>query len=233
MIKAKTHATYEVKPEGACYVLYSDALPLSTPAGRLYALPTAALAEAVADEWRAQTDKVMPSTMPLTQLAATALDILPEKREQIVAQLAGYGASELLCHRAELPPALARRQQEVWQPLLDWCAFRFDALLRVGAGIMPLEQSADSLRALHGAVAGYDDFRLVGLSCAVDVTGSLVLGLALAEKERSPEAIFQAAELDAHFQAEAWGPDPAVEAKHRSIRNEIENCARWFELLGD
>ena len=222
---------FDVVAGDGTYVLRQNGVPLLTPAGKPYRLPTNALAEAIAAEWRAQTDKVIPSTMPLTQLAATAIDIVPQQREVIVGQLMAHASTELLCHRAASPPALVRQQQEIWQPYLDWCARHFDALLHVGAGIMPIAQSGDAFHALRKAIETYDDFCLAGLSSAVDAAGSLVLGLALTEQHSKADAVFEAAELDAHFQIRKWGGDPVVNARHEKIRRELEACERWFNLL--
>jgi chaperone required for assembly of F1-ATPase len=220
-----------VVSDGSHHVIHRAGRVLKTPAGKAYRLPTAKLAEAIAAEWRAQGDKIVPATMPLAQLAATAIDIVPQKRSEIIEQVVGYAASELLCHRAATPAALAHQQQEVWQPLLDWCALRFDALLCPGTGIMPINQTAEAVRALHKAIAGYDDFFLAGLSSAVDAAGSLVLGLALIEQNRSADEVFRAAELDAHFQTIAWGTDPVITARHEAIRRDLEACENWFALL--
>ncbi len=224
-------AELNVHHEGKHYALLRGDKPLMTPAKRPYHLPTKELAEDVAREWRAQGDKIAPATMPMTQLAATALDIVSKDRERIVRQIVAFASTELLCHRADHPPQLAERQQEVWQPLLDWCALRFKALMKVGNGVMPIEQTTEAVRALHDGVAVYDDFMLAGLSHAVEVSGSLVLGLALAERERSAVDIFKAAELDSSFQALAWGADPVTTARFEAVRRDLENCEKWFTLL--
>jgi chaperone required for assembly of F1-ATPase len=49
--------------------LLLDNKPVRTPAKRELALPTRALAEAVATEWKAQGERIDPATMPLTRLA--------------------------------------------------------------------------------------------------------------------------------------------------------------------
>jgi len=224
-------ATYAVENTDDAFILTRNGQPVKTPAGGAYRLPTRALAEAVAAEWRAQGAKPQPATMPLTQLAATALDLLPQKREAIVNQLIAYATSELLCHRVEVPAALARQQQEVWQPYLDWCALRFDALLLVSKGVMPITQPPETLKALRQTLSGYADFPLSGLSAAVDACGSLVLGLALAERHQSAAFIFAAAELDASYQMDRWGQDPDIIARHASLRRELEACEQWFAGL--
>lgn len=220
-----------LRNEGGFYVICRGDQPLATPAQHPYALPNQALAQAVADEWRAQGEKIVPASMPMTQLASTALDIVAKDRDQLMRQILSYATTELLCHRADHPPELAARQNKLWQPYIDWCALRYKALLNVGTGIMPIAQTAEALGALHDGVAAYDDFMLAGLSHAVDVSGSLVLGLALAERVHSATDIFMAAELDASFQTLQWGADPVATARFDSVRRDLGNCERWFRLL--
>lgn len=227
----KPFASLRVVKEGKTFALRWGDRPLLTPAGHPYAVPTEELAEAMAEEWRKQGDKLKPATMPMTQLAATALDIVAKDRDRIVRQVIAYASTELLCHRASDPLALVKRQEEVWQPLLDWCAVECKALLKVGQGVMPIEQTPEAIRALHDLVETFDDFELAGLSHGVEVTGSLILGLALAKRERSATEIFKAAELDASFQALAWGADSATTARFNAVRQDLEVCERWFGVL--
>lgn len=227
---AKIFEGLRVKKDQGAFGIYRVDKALLTPAGHSYRLPTERMAEAVVSEWKSQGDKIVPANMPMTQLAATTLDIVSKDRERIVRQIIAYASTDLLCHRADQPMALVERQQEVWQPLLDWCALEFKALLRVGTGIMPIDQDAGAITALHEAVTAFDDFTLAGLSHTVEVSGSLVLGLALAKHQRSAMEVFKAAELDASFQALVWGTDPATEARFNNARQDLENCERWFRL---
>ena len=54
-----------------------DGKPVRTPAGRPLAVPGAALAGALAEEWDAQGETIDRETMPLTRLVCTALDLVP------------------------------------------------------------------------------------------------------------------------------------------------------------
>ena len=58
--------------------------------------------------------------MPLTRLASTAQDRMPELRAAAIEEVVGYAGTDLLCYRAAAPLDLVARQQRVWQPLLDW-----------------------------------------------------------------------------------------------------------------
>jgi chaperone required for assembly of F1-ATPase len=210
-----------------------DGRPLRTPAKRELTVPGEALAAAIAAEWDAQESDIRPETMPLTRLAATAIDRTAEKRADIVAEIANYAATDLLCYRAERPPALAARQEAVWQPLLDWAAGRYDAGLAVTAGIVPTAQSPASLKAYAAAVAALDHFRLTALQAATAASGSLILALALHEKRLDAEAAFAASQLDETFQIEAWGEDAEAARRRRALAADIAAAARFLDLLGD
>ena len=159
------------------YAIALDGKPIKTPGKRDLLVPSGALAAAIAEEWNAQETEVRPATMPLTRLATTTVDRVATQRDAIVRQTANYAGTDLVCYRAAHPPALAARQQAVWQPLIDWAVLRYDAPLVVTTGVIPTTQSATSLRAFAAAVAEQDDFALTALHVATAACGSLVIAL--------------------------------------------------------
>lgn len=229
----KPAATYTVVSAATAHSIRCNGMPLQTQGGHPLIVPSAALAKEIAKEWQAQPnrDKLNWNHMPLMQLAATAIDITSRNRNRVINQLLRYAETESLCHRADEPPELVKRQNDVWDPVLDWCAEHFKARLHTVVGIMPVIQSAETLRVLRFALEAYDDFNLTGLRQAVDVGGSLVLGLALAKKHLTADQVFSAAELDVHFQIEKWGADPAIAKRHADIRRDLHLCEMWFGLL--
>ncbi|MGD9511193.1 MAG: ATP12 family protein, partial [Geminicoccaceae bacterium] len=114
-----------------------DGRPVLTPARHPLVVPEPRLAEAVAAEWAAQQETIDANAMPLTKLATTAIDLMPERRDDAVAEAAGYAGTDLLCYRAASPDSLASRQAAVWQPWLDWAERQYDARLMPAAGVMP------------------------------------------------------------------------------------------------
>lgn len=208
-----------------------DDKPLKSPAGTVLVSPAPALAAAIAEEWRAQSALLDLGKAPLTRLLGTTLDRVPSRRAEIEAEIAGYAETELVCHRAEHPEALVRRQSEIWQPLLEWFARRHDAPLVITRGVLAVAQPPASLAAIRRAVARLDAFRLMGLSLAVGATGSLVIGCALAEGRLDAEAAFTAAELDASFQIEKWGEDADAAKRRAGLRADLALAARWRDLI--
>jgi chaperone required for assembly of F1-ATPase len=210
------------------FTVLLDGRGVKTPAKNPLILPNAALAQLVAAEWDAQTGVINPETMPMTRRANSALEKVAPQREAVIDELAGYGASDLLCYRAEGPAELVARQAAHWQPQLDWAAHAFSAPLRVTSGIAPVDQPPESLRALRKAVAAYDNFALAGLHDLVAITGSLVLGLALAQDQLSPDQGFDLSRIDEIWQAEHWGEDAEAAKLESAKRAALQDAHRFL-----
>ena len=210
-----------------------DGKPVRTPAGRPLAVPGAALAEAVAGEWAAQDETIDRETMPLTRLVCTALDLVPARRAEIVAEVAAYAGTDLVCYRTEEPPALARRQTAAWEPLVAWAAARYGAGLAVTTSLTPLAQAPAALEALRGAVAAEDDVALAGLSMTTRAFGSVVIALALREGRLDAAAAADASLVDERHQIERWGEDAALAARCARVARDAADAARLFRLLVD
>jgi chaperone required for assembly of F1-ATPase len=226
----RIYKTVSVVPAPEGFGILLDARPLKTPAKRALVLPRI-LAEAVAAEWQGQGETVQPVTMPCMRLAATAIDRVAERRDEVVEAAAAFAATDLLCYRAEAPAELVERQAALWQPLLDWAMLRFDAPLMVSTGIMPQAQPADSLNALRHAVAGLDLLTLTALADLAGLAGSLVLALAVLERRLTGQEAAELVLLEETYQVERWGEDEEA-AEHRAgLIREIEAVARFLRLL--
>jgi chaperone required for assembly of F1-ATPase len=219
--------------DGGGWGVTLDVRALRTPGKNELRLPSAALAAAIAAEWDAQREQIRPATMPLFRLAATAIDRTATQRDLVVAETANYAGTDLVCYRADHPPALSALQQAVWQPLLDWAAQRYDAALAVTTGIIPAAQSSAVLRAFRAAVAAQDDFHLTALHTLTVACGSLVIALALMEGRLDAEAAFAVSQLDETFQIEAWGEDSEAAARRHALAADIAAAARFIALLAD
>ena len=208
-----------------------DGKPVRTPAGRPLAMPGAALAAALAGEWQAQDETIDRETMPLTRLVCTALDLVPARRAEIVAEVAAYAETDLVCYRTDEPPALARLQTAAWEPLVAWTAERYGARLAVTRSITPIAQAPEALEALRETVATEDDFALAGLSMATRAFGSLVVALALREGRLDAEAAADASLVDERYQLERWGDDAELAARCARVARDAADAERLFRLL--
>jgi chaperone required for assembly of F1-ATPase len=201
-----------------------------TPGKHDLNVQSSALALAVAAEWDAQQEEIRPATMPLTRLAGATIDRDAVQREAIVRQVADYAGTDLVCYRAAHPPALAARQQAVWQPLIQWAAERYAAPLVVTAGVIPASQPKESLEAFAAAVAAQDDFALTALHAATAACGSLIIALALLEGRLDAAAAFAVSQLDEGFQIEAWGEDAEQAGRRAALAADIAAAAQFLAL---
>lgn len=218
-----------VEVEGG-FAIQLDGRPVRTPARAQLALPTQALAEAVAEEWRVQGETVEPGSMPMTGLANAAIDHVAANKADFAAGVARYAQSDLLCYRADGPDTLVARQAAAWEPLLDWARARYDVAFAVTQGIIPVPQPDETLARLEAAVVALDPFILTGLSTLVTLSGSLVCGLALVEGGQDRDAIWQAAEIDETWQVEQWGEDAEATARSAGRTADFATAAGFCAL---
>ena len=212
-------------------VVRLDDRPVRTPGRAPLALPTPALAEAVANEWRAVGETIDPRAMPLTGLSNAAIDRIAPAHADFAAGLARYGETDLLCYRADLPEPLVARQAAAWDPLLDWARRRYDVHFALATGVMHVPQPPATLARLAEAVASRDAFALAGLSPLVTVSGTLVGALALAERAIDADALWHAATVDEAWQAEQWGEDALATEAAAARRRDLDAGARLLALL--
>jgi chaperone required for assembly of F1-ATPase len=229
--RSRFYRETDIGMEQGRFCVLLDGRKVKTPAGATLLLPTRALALALAEEWRAQDGKIRAETMGLTRLANTAIDRVARHRADIVAAVATFGKSDLLCYRADTPETLRARQAERWNPLLDWARDAHGIALRTAAGIVFTAQPEDSLRALERSLAAREDFALAGLQTAAGETGSAILALALADERIDAEEAATLARLDEDFQAAIWGRDDEAEQKAAASRAALADIGRFFRLL--
>jgi len=223
-----------IAPAETGFAILLDGKPMHLPGGATLSVAAEPLAQAIAAEWQAaggeKGGEMSFADTPLTRLAGTAQERVAPDPAPIVDALARYGETDLLCYRADGPPELVHRQAREWQPWLDWAALTYDAPLKVTTGVVRVTQDPQALRALRRAVAAMDVDILAGLGVAVPAMGSLVLGLALAERRLDAATAHALASLDELFQAGLWGIDEEADRRRRAIGADIAAAARFMEL---
>ncbi|MFQ5535125.1 MAG: ATP12 family chaperone protein [Sphingomonadales bacterium] len=221
-------ADYRAEDEGFAITL--DDRRVRTPAKAFLDVPFEALARAIAGEWAAQGEEIAPDAMPLTRLANTAIDRVVGRKSEVVDEITRFAETDLLCCRADGPDSLVARQNESWQPLIEWANERHGARLAVTSGVLPVTQDDTAVAALRAAVDAFCPFAVTGLHGVITATGSVVVGLAVAEHRLSPDQAWSVSQIDEDFQAEKWGEDEeAMEAQARK-RTEMMDAVRFLRL---
>ena len=208
-----------------------DGKPIRTPAKRDLALPTAALAEAIAGEWAAQAAHVDPATMPLTRLANSAIDGVAGREVEVRADIARYAGSDLVCYRADGPEGLVERQCRAWDPIIEWARETLGARFEVVTGIMPVAQPDAGRAAVAKTLEHLDAFTLAALHVMTTLTGSALLALGHARGRLSAEAAWAAAHVDEDWQITQWGEDAEAKARRERRWAEMQAASRMLSLL--
>lgn len=214
----------------AGFTVLLDSRPVRTPAKAPLEVPRLAMAEAIAVEWDAQEKLIDPRTMPVTRGANAAIDKVRTQRSEVVALLAEYGETDLLCYRAAGPEGLTTRQANAWDPILDWARAHLGVRLAVGEGVMYFAQDPDALARLKTEVDAYDDFALAGLHDLISITGSLILALAVTKGRITADQAWLLSRIDEQWQIDQWGQDDEAEQAAVAKRTALLDAARFYTL---
>lgn len=215
----------------APFPILLDGRQIKTPKKRPLAVPARPLADAIAEEWRAQADVINPAKMPLTRFANTAIDAVADTLDAVAADITAYAGSDLVCYRAEAPHELVESQSEHWDPIVAWANETLNAHFQVVPGIVHVAQPEASLVAFSEALPR-DAFRLSAMHVITTLTGSALIALALFRQWLSPKAAWNAAHVDEDYQIALWGEDAEAVARRRGRHAEFDSANRFLTLLG-
>lgn len=220
-----------VEPAEGGFGVVLDGRPLRTPEKRPLVLPTVELAEVVAEEWRAQGERIDLQSMFNTRLANVVLDRTAAVRAELAAEAARYAETDLVCHLADHPPALKAQQETAWAPLRGWAAEALGVRLEPVEGVVAARQPDASLASVRTHAASLDDFRLTGLVHGIALFGSAILGLAVERRRLTAEEAFELSRVDEAWQASQWGEDDEARRRTERGRAEARALADWFSAL--
>lgn len=202
-----------------------------TPAKKSLVVPTKALAAALATEWDSQKIELDLPRMTLTRLANVSIDRTPLTRPEMVAEVQKYGGTDLLCYLADNPAELRERQEAHFAPLRDWAGQQHGVMLMTTQGIINAPQPPASIDAIGRYADEKCDFGLTGLAMGLNIYGSAVLSMAVAEGELSGPDAYDISRIDEIWQIEQWGEDAEAAARTKDQRREAEALGKWFEGL--
>lgn len=208
-----------------------DGRPVRTPAREPLAVPTRTLAEAIAAEWNGQGAEILPRSMPLTGLANAAIDRVAPDLAAFADMLAVFAENELLAYRADHPAPLVAAQAAGWDPWLGWARGRYDVDFTIVTGIIHQPQPAATLARIAAAYRAFNAFALAALNPVVTISGSAVIGLAVAEGVMDAEQAWAIGHLDELWQAEQWGKDPLAEAGHAERQADLGAAVAFLRTL--
>jgi chaperone required for assembly of F1-ATPase len=220
-----------IKDEAGGTAVLLDGKPVRTPGKAAFLLPNAALADAIAEEWRGQGARIEPETMPLTRLANSVIDGVKGHEEAVIGDILNYAGSDLICYRAQGPKGLVARQTKYWDPVVAWAKQDLGATMRLAEDVMHVAQPPASLDTIRTHLRQFDSWSLAALHVMTGLSGSALLALAVALGRLSPEEAWAAAHVDEDWQISQWGEDEEARARRESRGRDFVASARMLNSL--
>lgn len=220
-----------IKDEGSRAAIMLDGKPVRTPGKAPLSVPSKALAEAIAEEWRAQGDHIDPRTMPLTKLANSAIDGIEGRCEAVIDDIMGHANADLLCYRVSDPQGLVAGQAKHWDPVIAWAKDALNAPLKLADGIVHATQADASMAEIRKRFEDFDAFALAALHVMTSLTGSALLALAVARKRLTPDEAWAAAHVDEDWQISRWGEDAEAKIRREGRRRDFDAATRTLALV--
>lgn len=218
------------------YTIHLDGRPVKTPAGKALMVPNGKLADEAVREWAAQTDMILPDTMPVTQILITAQDRVSSERPAMESAVLAYLDTDLLCYRTTYPHDMAQKQAGTWNPWLVWFEKNYGVGLRTTEALTALRQPEEAHKAVATYVKALDDLRFTVLQLVTVLSSSLVLGLAFLQRSADSTQIEAAARVEENHKADFYREDfhglaPHEEKKQAALRRDLDAAAKILTSL--
>lgn len=194
-------------------------------------VPSAAAAQLLAEEWRAQGEEIDSKSFIFRDLADYAIDVVRADRGGIITKLLEYAATDTLCYRADPGEPLYQHQQSLWEPLVTAFEARHDAAIQRVSGVIACPQPEATMAALRQRLESEDDFTLAALLTLAALAASLIVPLAVIDEEYEMPALFAAANAEEDWQAELWGWDEAAENARKARLEAFEKAAQFARAV--
>ncbi|KAF2355589.1 ATP12 ATP synthase F1-assembly protein [Trinorchestia longiramus] len=221
------YKSVSVAGTSGCYEVNLDHRKLKTPMGNILQIPSYPLALAVAEEWRAVRDIVVPGFMHLTGLSYTVVDN-PDRLSKwdMVDNLLEFLPTDTVLFADENSEQFSAVQEENWWPILQWFKKRYDVSIEPSTDIVPAVVSDEALGKLRRYILSYNHWAVAGILYGTEALKSLILTLAATERQITARDAVKLSRLESDFQAQHWG---RVEWGHDMDQRDME--ARFAAAL--
>jgi chaperone required for assembly of F1-ATPase len=220
-----------VEERDGSFALTLDGRTAKTPSRQLIAVPSRALAEALAAEWAAQANEINPAEMPITRIVNSAIDGVAPRRAEVAEDLARYAGSDLIVYRAGEPARLEQAQEEAWGPILDWAHEAYGARFILGQGVMHVAQPESAVAAIRSVIEREESpFALAALHVMTTLTGSVLLALAHAGGRIEASEAWDAAHVDERYQESVWGEDHDAMVRRKTRERDFMAASQVYRL---
>lgn len=236
MTRKRFYTLVHTEPSRDGFGIFLDGRPVRTRMGNVLSAPNRAIADEIVREWSAQTDEIVPDTMPFTQILNTRIDRVAAGRSAMTAAMLKYLDTDLVCYPAPAPGALRDLQTQKWTPFTDWFALAFGRPLYVTTGLKAVAQPEEIRDSVRRKVEAYEDDAFTVLQWVTALAGSIVMALAFMDRAFGAGEILEARFVEDDckeglYNAALHGRDPMLEAARKQIETDLRAAQSYLNLL--
>ena len=165
----------------------------------------------------------------LEQELQYADNLAQEMREKIIADILSFVDTDVLFFRAEYPDNLIKKQNEKWNPVLEWFRKEYGVEPKITSQITPPKQDKKLAKAIGDEVRKMSGRELIAFSKTAGGFTSLILALAVMKRHISVDDAFALSRLDELFQNEMWGEDEEALNSRKLALDEVKNAMRLID----
>lgn len=218
------------------YGVFLDGKPIKTPSKMAFVVPNPDLCELICAEWEEQSDKIRPDTMPLTQLLHTKIEKVFSGRKDMEAEILKYVNGDLLTYRAYDPEEIVKRQNQLWQPWIEWFQKNYGHEFKTTTALGALKQDKAIHEIIAQEITRMDDDRFTLMQMVTPACGSIILSLALMTGAIEAEQLISCAYLEEDYKFDLYneelhGGDPLTEKKRKALRRDLEAAQDYLDTL--
>ncbi|KAH9055907.1 ATP12-domain-containing protein [Lactarius vividus] len=220
----------EIEERGDSLAITLDSRALKTPGGKPLLLPRSKLIAAtlIVTEWENQRNVLKPHALPMTSLAARAIDAMNDvpTRTDVRTALLKYLDTDTICFHQDYPDPLVRLQDEHWNPLLAWARDTFNIELLTSQSVLFSAQPDATKKVLDEALQKLDSWQMAAVERATYTTKSLIIAIALIHGRITTEQAALASQVEVASQIERWGEvEDSHDVDYHDVRRHIGSVA--------
>ena len=132
-----------------------------------------------------------PNSPTGTLISKFDLEKIIKDKDNFVNKIISHIHNDTICYFSKTPKSLLQLQIDSWKPLLKWIKKTYSVELNYSYSFEPLIQNKNNVQIIKEILVGCDIFKLSGIGTLCQLTGSLVISLALCDSRLTCEEAFK------------------------------------------
>ena len=197
---------------------------MKSQAGKLIRVKHKALADRLAEEWRAAGGKLRYELLPLNRLVMTLLDRVLHEREQRIDALLNYYDGDVLRYFAPDNTALYQLQCSKFKPMLDLAREKFNLECNVTTSLFPPETAKSDHDRLYQRFKVFSDCELLVLCELAEGLHSILLAMLIMDGLLDIETALNTSMVETNLQQQEWGADETHQKEQQKLLETLNHA---------